>query len=1144
MSKNNKHFSIFKQNSINNNKQRQKVFLNKIQSFHDLNQQNDVLTTNSREEDMEDKGMYNRQIKEKFDYRSEYIIMNKIIPSLIEKKRKNSIPSQLELEYIIGYLDSLPNFINILKGHNSDFYKELLKNISLNLDYECNKKDRVLFKYGYIGEKAFIILKGECSVLVPNKEKVLITEEDYIEYLLFLREQEEYELLNMTLIDNKKIFNISIEDFDIWLEESLIRIKKIDENTENFKNFFREIFRWPSNKNVTLISMDNKPYKQEKQEETLNNHNNLSLINSDLFTYRSSIIMKNNILNCTYDIKQIEYNQHLNIDHYIFPKTCHGLISKIESLLEKIKLRRKIIEPDDQYIDKDEYIKKINKFSERIIVKKRRKNKQFLKENISSLHPNLVLNFKSRKNISAVKGNFNEEKEEENKSKKENEDDENESEGSNIEEKKKEKMEIDIDVVTISNQKKDKSYLAKLFKRKKLNIDIIKTSKESKDEPITVGQSQKNELSPIQKKRSSKDILSPMRNTRLKKEEFSSPSKKPKYNYNILNVISPKIKSERKPSLVKSTSPFSILIQEISKYNQNKQVKGMSSFEFFKMNLKKQLKQKIDDLTTNKVKKIFNIFYYEETNVLENGAFFGERALDNITSKRTATIICTEDTHLGVIDKYNYKLFLQDVSNKVRQRTINTIISNQLFKNIVVTKFEKQFYAMFSLKKHFLGEVLLKSKSKSEGVFLIKKGAFDIKFIGNLLDLDHMIEFLSDYSTKKSNYDESFMEKYEIEALKKQYSIKIYHIEYKKQVLQKERPIEKYSLYDEILSNEVLGIDDMLLPDDDTGNCLNNKCKSSLNLEVTSPEAVVYNITIDNFYEMINKDYTIYNNYLSIRKIRKEVMLNRLQTIRKSIMKSMTKKFNEIISFRTINTSGNQNKPLKSNTHKLFNINNLHRMMNQKDENNNKKNNSSQFGNTLNTNTDKNSHSNKISYSLMSLESLKKSRKESEAYQINFRNESKSNNFNKENSMRKVFSSDFNSNNNYNGYISNVVIGSFVNSIDKTKTIYKNIVKNIKYEEKLKKFMTENKKIDIDYSENIIKYNKVNPLIYDSFQLKNQTKSKGNVIRRNKQEREMFYPEKRQLELKERSKSKNKSFDLNRLFSCRSNYSTISSNFN
>jgi CRP-like cAMP-binding protein len=99
----------------------------------------------------------------------------------------------------------------------SDNYIELINYLSIVMKYEKFNKDKLVFKYGDIGDKFFVILNGKVSILLPKDEIMELSEEEYTIYLLKLRKYDEFDLLNNCIKQNKKIFSQEIDDFDYWL---------------------------------------------------------------------------------------------------------------------------------------------------------------------------------------------------------------------------------------------------------------------------------------------------------------------------------------------------------------------------------------------------------------------------------------------------------------------------------------------------------------------------------------------------------------------------------------------------------------------------------------------------------------------------------------------------------------------------------------------------------------------------------------------------------------------------------------------------------------------------------------------------------------------------------------------------------------
>jgi CRP-like cAMP-binding protein len=133
-----------------------------------------------------------------------------------------STRSSSETNIVMQYLLFLSEFIKILKNANDKYFNELLKSVSLCLTHKFLPKNHILFKYGEKGNKFYIILKGKVAILVPRCEKVLMSEEEYVKYLLRLRRSGETEILNKCLSANKHIIPID-EDFDGWMRENILQ---------------------------------------------------------------------------------------------------------------------------------------------------------------------------------------------------------------------------------------------------------------------------------------------------------------------------------------------------------------------------------------------------------------------------------------------------------------------------------------------------------------------------------------------------------------------------------------------------------------------------------------------------------------------------------------------------------------------------------------------------------------------------------------------------------------------------------------------------------------------------------------------------------------------------------------------------------
>ena len=143
--------------------------------------------------------------------------------------------THLEYSVIVKYLYELHTFIEILSKINCSL-KELLSTISNSINYEFLDKNNLLFKIGDIGDKYYIILKGQLSILATKDIKVDITEEEYLKYLLKLKHNGENELLYKTLIHNKGVYPDIYEEYYEKLQEKGCVRKKLSKRFSTQKN--------------------------------------------------------------------------------------------------------------------------------------------------------------------------------------------------------------------------------------------------------------------------------------------------------------------------------------------------------------------------------------------------------------------------------------------------------------------------------------------------------------------------------------------------------------------------------------------------------------------------------------------------------------------------------------------------------------------------------------------------------------------------------------------------------------------------------------------------------------------------------------------------------------------------------------------
>ena len=132
------------------------------------------------------------------------------------------------------YLKTMPSFMNIIsKEKNNNLMENLVEQISMHLRHEFIPKNNLICRYGEKGEKFYIILKGKVEFMVPKIIKCFLNFEEYILYLMELRKNDEFEILNDLLVLNRSIYPINEDNFDDYI------IREYDE----YQKFLRRTFR-------------------------------------------------------------------------------------------------------------------------------------------------------------------------------------------------------------------------------------------------------------------------------------------------------------------------------------------------------------------------------------------------------------------------------------------------------------------------------------------------------------------------------------------------------------------------------------------------------------------------------------------------------------------------------------------------------------------------------------------------------------------------------------------------------------------------------------------------------------------------------------------------------------------------------------
>ena len=125
------------------------------------------------------------------------------------KKNQKNLNEVLILKLYFLKLEKLISLLLPLKINISDMLLKLVCQIKS----EKIKKDVVLFKFGDIGERLYILLKGIVGILITKEKIIECTPLEFVKYLILLHLYQEESLLFEIIIKNKNVINIEEKGF-------------------------------------------------------------------------------------------------------------------------------------------------------------------------------------------------------------------------------------------------------------------------------------------------------------------------------------------------------------------------------------------------------------------------------------------------------------------------------------------------------------------------------------------------------------------------------------------------------------------------------------------------------------------------------------------------------------------------------------------------------------------------------------------------------------------------------------------------------------------------------------------------------------------------------------------------------------------
>jgi len=307
-----------------------------------------------------------------------------------------------------------------------------------------------------------------------------------------------------------------------------------------------------------------------------------------------------------------------------------------------------------------------------------------------------------------------------------------------------------------------------------------------------------------------------------------------------LDLIHKTISSNRK--ILDSTYTKQIIDLE----KQTQTIKQLTCFKSEEIELNEYINRLIPkEVTSNSKESMeFTLWKYIKVVDLESGKSFGDVALKDNFSKRTATIITLEDSYFGIIKKDIYQACIRDTLERIRRNNIETIYNTKLFYDYSKELFKIYIFNNFKGVVINRGKYLFYQGEERKEIYFIKSGEFKVDVFCSCKDLSEIIDNFGGDS-----YNRDLLIKIQLNEKMKSYN--------------KEKRIFSIFL---VKKGDVLGMDDYLFFNTNNFFC---------SVRCISKTAEYFSITL-NYFNKLKEDFLIRKNYEKWIKVRKKLIIERL----------------------------------------------------------------------------------------------------------------------------------------------------------------------------------------------------------------------------------------------------------------------------
>ena len=271
-----------------------------------------------------------------------------------------------------------------------------------------------------------------------------------------------------------------------------------------------------------------------------------------------------------------------------------------------------------------------------------------------------------------------------------------------------------------------------------------------------------------------------------------------------------------------------------------------------------------------------NIYFYAKVISLGKGHFFGELALRDSKSVRTATIITKTDCDFAYLNRKTYNNSLKTNTELHLKNQLTFFINLPIFVDIPVILFYKKYYTHMTKHNIMKNKFVIKQGDKPTHLCLLYKGAYELICYMNLKELTQLIFY---FIEKTKNYQSN-------SAKLNSYDYKDIIIPLRESIEKEKKLIIKNSNFKNLYSKEVLmKISEMSCPDIVGFDAVISKDDLyAFSLKAKTIENIIYSLDMNFYKDLYKRNPLVQKRHNHIIKIKLDMTIKRLVKIRNNII--------------------------------------------------------------------------------------------------------------------------------------------------------------------------------------------------------------------------------------------------------------------